>query len=84
MEYVELNKVKENKEKIDMLVNFLNKGKFIACTKHTYDVDHFGDSDTCYSELGQKEKLNLVYRFLGIDVKKLEEETKLFVEENFK
>lgn len=68
----ELEKFKANKDKIELLNKFLDKQ--ILCTKHSWDVDNFGDTETRYTELNKKAKQDMIYKFLGLDYEKLQKE----------
>lgn len=69
MQYTEMQKLKDNKDKIDLLLDFARKQ--LICVKCTWG---FNDTEQAYGELSKEEIDQLVYEFVGIDWKKLQKE----------
>jgi len=71
MQYTEMQKLKDNKDKIDLLLDFARKQTI--CSVHTYDLGMF-DCETTYTKLSKEEIDQLVYKYVGIDWAKLQKE----------
>jgi len=71
MQYTEMQKLKDNKDKIDLLLAFARKQTI--CSVHTYDLSAF-DCETTYTKLSKEEIDQLVYKYVGIDWAKLQKE----------